>query len=71
MGINLWGVGEVDSGKFAVRIDYLAADIEFAVTTGRDACVAAAYCPACGYAQFEASTWYCRNCGKPYAQKAA
>ena len=69
MGINLWGMGEVDSEKFALPVDYLTEDIATAVSKGRQLCLSAAYCRACGYADFEKATWFCRNCGTSLAVK--
>jgi S1-C subfamily serine protease len=63
VGINLWGIGTYDAVKFVVPIDYLTEDIELAIENGRDKCLKAAYCPACGYTEYGRPTWYCRNCG--------
>jgi S1-C subfamily serine protease len=63
VGINLWGIGTYDAVKFVVPIDYLTEDIELAIGHGRDKCLKAAHCPACGYTEYGRPTWYCRNCG--------
>lgn len=63
VGIAAWGLGDFDALKFAVPIDYLTDEIALAIKNGRDACLAAAYCPSCGYTEYGEATWYCRNCG--------
>jgi S1-C subfamily serine protease len=68
VGINLWGLGNLDSGKFAVPIDYLTEDIADALRYGRDKCLKATYCPACGFLDYGQATWYCRNCGVQWTQ---
>jgi S1-C subfamily serine protease len=63
VGINVWGLGSLSSGKFAVPVDYLEPDIQAASRAGRERSAAAPYCPACGHAHYVEATWYCRNCG--------
>ncbi len=63
IGINLWGLGDFDAAKFSVPVDYLKDDLKAAIKAGREACLQAAYCPMCGFADFTGATWYCRNCG--------
>ena len=63
IGINLWGLGNFDAAKFSIPVDYLKADLETAITAGREKCLAALYCQNCGWADFTEATWYCRNCG--------
>jgi S1-C subfamily serine protease len=63
VGINLWGIGTYDAVKFVVPIDYLTEDIELAIEHGRDKCLKATYCAACGWTEYGKPTWYCRNCG--------
>ena len=70
LGITLWGLGNVDSAKFIVPIDYLIEDIMDAVRKGRKACLEAAYCPACGYNDDERPVWYCRNCGVEFEKES-
>jgi ribosomal protein L37AE/L43A len=63
VGINLWIFGDLDSGKFALPIDFLAPDLREAVASGRTKCLQAPCCPLCGHPEFAQPTWYCRNCG--------
>jgi S1-C subfamily serine protease len=70
VGINLWGLGNLDSGKFAVPMDYLTQDIAEALKYGRNKCLKATYCLACGFTDYGRSTWYCRNCGVQFAQES-
>jgi S1-C subfamily serine protease len=70
VGINLWGLGDFDAAKFSVPVDYIYAEIAAALQHGREACLAAVYCPVCGFCDFEeALTWHCRNCGTQWAQE--
>lgn len=69
VGITLWGLGNVDSAKFAVPIDYLTEDIQSAVNLGTARCLKATYCPACGYNDYSQPTWYCRNCGVQFVDE--
>jgi S1-C subfamily serine protease len=63
VGINVFKDRRAEGAKFALPIDYLAADIEEAASRGRNACVSATYCDVCGRTGFEEPTWFCRNCG--------
>lgn len=68
VGITLWGLGDVDSAKFAVPIDYLTEDIQEAVRQKTENCLKATYCPACGFNDYGSPTWYCRNCGAQFTK---
>ena len=70
IGITLWGLGNVDSAKFVVPIDYLIEDIVEAVRKGRKACLDAVYCPACGYSDDGSPVWYCQNCGVEFEKES-
>lgn len=63
IGINLWGIGQSDALKMTLPIDYLTDEIEFAIKSGREKCLAGSYCPVCGYLDIQEPVWYCRNCG--------
>jgi S1-C subfamily serine protease len=63
VGVNLWGIGHYAAAKFSLPIDYLVTEIELALRKGRQRCLAATYCPVCGWADEAPPTWYCRNCG--------
>lgn len=63
VGINEWILQNVGAAKFALPIDYLTHDINTALASGRDRCVAALYCPACGMTDYAQPTWFCRGCG--------
>jgi S1-C subfamily serine protease len=63
VGINLWGLGDAAAARFAVPVDYLTQDLEDAVAHGREECLRASYCPACGNTDYGRRIWYCRNCG--------
>jgi S1-C subfamily serine protease len=70
IGINLWGLGDFDAAKFSVPVDYLKDDLKTAIQAGREACLKAAYCLVCGFADFAQPTWFCRNCGVQWASEA-
>jgi S1-C subfamily serine protease len=63
VGITLWGMGQFDAAKFVVPIDYVTSDIQQAIEHGRNKCIRATYCQACGYTEYDSPTWFCRNCG--------
>jgi S1-C subfamily serine protease len=67
VGINEWILQNVGAAKFALPIDYLTNDIATAIAAGRDRCVAARYCPACGMTDYARPTWFCRGCGVQFA----
>lgn len=67
VGINEWIIRNVEAGKFALPIDYLTEDIAAAVNYGWKKCIDATYCLACGYTDYAAASWYCRNCGIQFA----
>lgn len=68
VGINVWGLGNFDALKFAVPVDYIKKEIDQAIAHGKETCINAGYCPACGFLDLEPPTWYCRNCGVQFAQ---
>ena len=71
IGIASWGEDEVDAANFAIPLDYLLDDIAAALAQGREACLAATYCPACGSAEnHESQASFCRNCGFEFAPRA-
>ncbi len=63
VGINEWIIMGVGAAKFSLPIDYLRDDIAQAISLGRDACLTARYCPACGNFDPAEPTWFCRSCG--------
>jgi S1-C subfamily serine protease len=67
VGINEWILVNVGAAKFALPIDYVTDDINAAIAYGRDRCVTALYCPACGATDYAQPTWFCRSCGVQFA----
>jgi S1-C subfamily serine protease len=63
IALNLWGLGDIDSAKFALPLDYFTEDLAAAVRHGRAACLKAVLCRECGFADYDTPTWFCRNCG--------
>jgi len=64
VGINEWIIPQIGAAKFSLPIDYLTDDIAAAIAEGRDACLAAPACPACGSAHYGRTiTWFCPTCG--------
>jgi len=70
VGVTVWGFGNYDAAKFAIPIDYFTKDIALALQHGRESCLNAFYCPACGNIDYTGSTWYCRNCGAQFETDA-
>lgn len=68
IGVNVAGIrsaqGEVDAARLAVPIDYLTEDIAEARRRGKEYCISAPYCTACGHVEYRRPSWYCRTCGK-------
>lgn len=67
LGVNVWGIGDVDSLKLSVPIDYMLSDFaigrEFLGTTdGKEPGI---LCKDCGYLDKEVDnyTFFCMNCG--------
>jgi S1-C subfamily serine protease len=67
VGINIFIHTRAAAGKFAVPLDYLADEIAVAAARGRDACLNAGFCRACG-ALDELREWYCSACGIRFDQ---
>lgn len=63
VAISVWQEGHVDSGKFAVPVDYFVGEIKDAIALGRKACLRAHYCLACGHLEVRNPRWYCPVCG--------
>jgi S1-C subfamily serine protease len=70
VGISQWILQGVGAAKFALPIDYLRDDIAQAISLGRDACLMARYCPACGNTDLAEPTWFCRTCGIQFVAAA-
>ena len=68
IGINLWGLGQLDAAKFAVPIDYLEKAIGHAIESGRIKCLESFYCPLCGFNESESNNLFCCNCGASITQ---
>lgn len=64
VGITVWGLGQVTAAKFAIPLDYLIEDIDLAIRHGRQTCLNARYCRACGAMDLTPTTWHCRTCGR-------
>ena len=63
VAVSTWKWGDLDSGKFAVPVDYFIDDIEEAVALGRQRCLKGRYCLACGHLEVDRSLQYCPACG--------
>jgi S1-C subfamily serine protease len=65
IGINVWEWGTLDSGKFALPVDYFADAVADVVSAGRRRCLSSRCCLSCGHLHLEAapSTRFCRVCG--------
>jgi S1-C subfamily serine protease len=55
--------GDLDSGKFALPVDYVVDDIASAVALGRTKCLRADYCLSCGAMDTGPRAKWCRQCG--------
>jgi S1-C subfamily serine protease len=62
VGMNIFIHTQAAAGKFAVPLDYFTDEIAAAVARGRDSCLNASFCPACGNHD-QARDWYCSACG--------
>ena len=63
VGINVLQYADIDSAKFALPVDYVAADVGKALDLGRRECLRGQYCLACGNLRVEGWDWWCHNCG--------
>ena len=66
VGVNVFILAGVGAARFALPIDYLTAKVTAAITRGRDACLAARDCPACGGNDPGPPTFFCRACGRSH-----
>lgn len=63
VAVSTWKSGDLDSGKFAVPVDYLLDDIATVLSLGRAACLRARYCLTCGHLEVTRRLAWCPTCG--------
>jgi hypothetical protein len=63
VAITAWQIENLDSGKFAVPVDWFVGDIEEVVEFGRAGCLKARYCLACGHLEATRRLDWCPVCG--------
>jgi S1-C subfamily serine protease len=63
VAVSAWQVENVDSGKFAVPVDWYLDDIAEVVSLGRSGSLRARYCLACGHLETTHQLRWCPLCG--------
>jgi S1-C subfamily serine protease len=63
VAITAWQIENLDSGKFAVPVDWFVEDIAEVVSLGRSGCLKARYCLACGHLESRRRLDWCPVCG--------
>jgi S1-C subfamily serine protease len=63
VAVSAWQVEDVDSGKFAVPVDWYLDDIAEVVSLGRSGSLKARYCLACGHLETKRRLRWCPVCG--------
>jgi len=63
VAISAWQIEQLDSGKFAVPVDWFADDIAAVLSLGRAGSLKARYCLACGHLESQRRLAWCPVCG--------
>jgi S1-C subfamily serine protease len=63
VGMSVWMDEEVHAARFALPLDYIAAEVETALRDGPEISLAATYCRSCGHSHRGQVSWFCSNCG--------
>jgi rubrerythrin len=63
VAVSAWQVENLDSGKFAVPVDWYLDDIAEVVSLGRAGGLRGWYCPACGHLETKRQLKWCPVCG--------
>jgi S1-C subfamily serine protease len=63
VAVSAWQVENLDSGKFAVPVDWFLDDIGELVSLGRTGCLKGRYCLACGHLETRRRLEWCPICG--------